>query len=110
MGERRVVAAGPGSGAVGGLASSGVVTSASILTANSSVTYTDGTSSDRRRLIRFRAGHYTHGAKAKKKRIMARAHLESLLRARKLDGTLTDTSIPRSPDDRASTGLPVVDA
>jgi len=41
---------------------------------------------------------------------MARAHLESLLRARKLDVTLTDTSIPRSPDDRASTGLPVVDA
>jgi hypothetical protein len=41
---------------------------------------------------------------------MARAHLESLLRARKLDVTLTDTSVPRSPDERAPTGLPGVDA
>jgi recA bacterial DNA recombination protein len=41
---------------------------------------------------------------------MARVHLESLLRARKLDVTLTDTSVPRSPDERAPAGLPVVDA
>ena len=41
---------------------------------------------------------------------MARAHLESLLRARKLDVTLTDPAVPREADDRAPTGLPVVDA
>ena len=41
---------------------------------------------------------------------MARAHLESLLRARKLDVTLTDPLVPRSADERAPTGLPAVDA
>ena len=41
---------------------------------------------------------------------MARVHLESLLRARKLDVTLTDTSVPRAPDDLAATGVPAVDA
>jgi hypothetical protein len=61
-------------------------------------------------LIRIPREHYTHGRKAKKKRIMGRAQLESLLRSRKLDVTLTDATVPREADDRAPTGLPVVDA
>jgi hypothetical protein len=42
--------------------------------------------------------------------MIARAHLESLLRARKLDVTLTDATTARAPDALAPTGVPSIDA
>ena len=59
--------------------------------------------------------HYTHAQEANKKRNMgqaARAALESLLRARKLDITLTSAA-PWTADDaelRAATGIAAIDA
>ena len=64
-------------------------------------------------LIPDDGGGYTHPAEAKKRRMsqIARADIELLLRARKLDVTLTSATPWRaaSADEVAATGLPLLD-